>query len=132
MSIRASGRFDIDAWDEQAYDEREGAKLARTHVSKTFHGGIEGTSTAELLMAYAQEGAAAYVGIERVEGSVNGQHGTFVLAHKAVGSAAGGALEISVVPNSGTGSLRGLSGTLNLTIEGDGARNYTLEYDLSV
>ena len=50
MSRQASGTFDIDSWEEQPYDERDGVKLSRTRVTKTFHGEIEGQSTAELLM----------------------------------------------------------------------------------
>jgi hypothetical protein len=63
MGTHAAGTFEIDSWEEEVYDEREGAKLTRTRLTKTFHGDVEGESTAELLMAYAaEEGSAAYVG----------------------------------------------------------------------
>jgi len=87
MSTSATGTFEIDGWDEKPYDEREGTRLTRTRVTKTFHGDIEGESTAELLMAYgAMEGSAAYVGFERIVGSVNGRKGSFVLHHNASGA----------------------------------------------
>ena len=41
-----------------------------------------------------------------------------------------GALNIVVVPDSGTGELAGLSGTLGIDIT-DGKHYYTLEYSLS-
>lgn len=47
----ASATFDIDSWAEQPWDEGRGARLTRTRVRKTFHGEIEATSVAELLMA---------------------------------------------------------------------------------
>lgn len=72
MRTMAKATFEIDSWEEAPYDEKEGVKLTRTRVTKTFHGEVEGQSTAELLMAYAQEGSAAYVGFERVVGTVQG------------------------------------------------------------
>ena len=78
MSERATASFEITSWDEQPYDERDGVKLSRTRVVKAFRGDIEGESTAELLMALAGEGSAAYVGMERVTGRVNGRQGSFV------------------------------------------------------
>jgi len=49
----ATATFDVDSWEEEPYDEAEGARLVRTRVAKTFHGDVKGTSTAELLMAHA-------------------------------------------------------------------------------
>ena len=87
MPTRATGTFEIDSWDEEPYDEREGTKLARVRVAKTFRGDVEGVSTTDLLLAYgAEEGSAAYVGFERVVGSIHGRSGTFVLHHTATSS----------------------------------------------
>ena len=67
--------------------------------------------------------------IERVDGTLAGRKGTFVLQHS--GSMAGGEqnLAISVVPDSGTGDLAGIAGTLTIEIEGK-AHFYRLEYTL--
>jgi hypothetical protein len=71
---RANGTFDIDSWEPQAIDERDGATLNRVHLTKTFHGDLEGTSTADILTVMAQvEGSAAYVGFERFTGGVHGR-----------------------------------------------------------
>ena len=48
MSTHAAGTFEIESWEEEPYEEREGAKLTRTRLRKTFRGDIEGESTAEL------------------------------------------------------------------------------------
>src|SRR4051812_20788450 len=108
MTVRASASFDIDSWDEQPYDDSDGAKLTRTRVTKTFRGELEGTSTAELLMVYAQEGSAAYVGLERFHCTLQGQAGSFVLLHSATAAQGSQSATWSVVPDSGTGGLRGL------------------------
>lgn len=60
MGTVAEGKFDIDSWDEEPFDEKDGTKLTRTRVTKTFHGDVKAHSSAELLMAYALEGSAAF------------------------------------------------------------------------
>jgi Protein of unknown function (DUF3224) len=130
MSERATASFDITTWDEQAYDEREGVKLSRTRVVKVFRGEIEGESTAELLMALAGEDSAAYVGVERVTGRVNGRQGSFVYLHTA--TAAGGSQSASwpVMAGSGSGELAGISGQIRIDNLPDGGHVVTLDYDL--
>lgn len=131
MSIRATGTFEIGGWDEEPYDEREGAKLSRTRVTKVFRGDVEGESVADLLMAYgAEEGSAAYAGFERVVGSVHGRSGSFVLHHSATMTRGEGESSLSVVPDSGTGELRGLRGDARITREPGGGHSFTLDYDL--
>lgn len=122
------GRFDLTRWEEEVYDEAEGAKLVRVAGAKAFEGGISGTSEMQLLQAFAQEGAAAYVGIERVTARVDGRRGTFVLRHSAVGDATGGSMSVDVVPGSGTGELAGLRGELSIERTADGEHTYAFEY----
>lgn len=129
MSIRATSTFDIDIWDATPYDEGEGATLTRTRVTKTFHGEIEGQSTAELLMASTPEGSAAYVGFERIMGRVGDRSGSFVLHHNAVAAHGSQSASWTVLPDSGTGELRGLSGTATITQEPGGGHTFTLDYD---
>ena len=131
MSERATASFDITTWDEQPYDERDGVKLSRTRVVKAFRGEIEGESTAELLMALAGDDSAAYVGVERVTGRVNGRQGSFVYLHTA--TAAGGTQSASwpVVAGSGTGELAGISGQIRIDNLPDAGHVFTLDYDLA-
>jgi hypothetical protein len=131
MGMRATGTFEIGDWDEEPYDERGGVKLARTRVTKVFRGDVEGESVADLLMAYgAEEGSAAYAGFERVVGSVHGRSGSFVLHHSATMTRGEGESSLSVVPDSGTGELRGLRGDARITREPGGGHSFTLDYDL--
>ena len=132
MSTHARGTFEIETWDETPYDEQVGTKLSRTHVTKTFHGEIDGTSTAELLMAYGDvEGSAAYTGFERITASVHGRSGSFVLHHTATSDASHGppTATLSVVPDSGTGDLSGLRGEAGISREPDGGHTFSLDYD---
>ncbi len=129
MSLHATGTFEIDTWEATPYDERDGTTLTRTHFTKTFHGEIEGTSTAELLMASAPEGSAAYVGFERITCRIHDREGSFILHHNATQSHGAQSATWSVMPNSGTGDLRDLRGEGQITIDADGKHTFTLDYD---
>ena len=130
MDQQAKGTFEMTRWDAESYDEQEGATLSRAQAAKTFEGGIEGTSTLQLLMANAQQGSAGYVGHERITGSVDGRSGSFVLQHAAVGSSTGGTMSVAVVPDSGTGELAGVSGELQIDRHEDGSHSYVFDYEL--
>jgi len=130
---RATGAFEITGWHEEPYDERDGTKLARARVTKVYTGDVEGESTTELLLAYgSEEGSAAYVGIERVDGSVHGLAGTFVLHHGATGTRGErqDTVSLNVVPDSGTGELRGLRGGATIVVGPDGGHSFALDYEL--
>jgi hypothetical protein len=76
------------------------------------------------------KGSAGYVAIEKVSGSLNGRTGTFVLEHFATMTRGKPQLTIIVVPDSGTGQLTGLSGTMNIVIGAGGKHSYQFEYTL--
>lgn len=131
MTIQASATFEIKAWDEKPYDEFEGGrKLTRASVKKAFHGDIEGESSVEYLMAYAEDGSASFVGMERVVGRVGDRSGSFVLQHS--GTFAGGVAKETwfVVPGSGTGELVGLRGQGSFAAGHEKEYAITLDYDL--
>lgn len=102
--------------------------LGRYRVSKTFSGDLTGSGRAEMIsVGTATEGSAAYVAIDRVEGTLHGRRGTFVLRHNGVMERGVGTLEVAVVPDSGTGDLTGLRGRLDIQIV-DGVHRYTFDY----
>jgi ATP-binding cassette, subfamily B, bacterial HlyB/CyaB len=72
----------------------------------------------------------AYVAIERVTGALNGLSGSFVLQHSGTISRRGiPTLTVSVVPDSGTGALKGIAGTMMINIA-DGKHFYVFDYTL--
>ena len=130
MKNRAEATFKIESWEEQPYDEIEGApKLTRAKVGKTYQGDIEGESTLEYLMMYRKDGTASFVGLERVVGSLSGRSGSFVLQHK--GSFHGGTATVDwfVVPGSGTGELSGLRGEGRFVVGQAEPHLATLDFD---
>jgi hypothetical protein len=110
MSI-ANARFALKSWDEKPYSEGNGLpKLTRAAVAKTFTGDITGDGHVEYLMIYRPDGTAAFVGLERIVGSIAGKAGTFVLQRTGVFENGVAKETYFVVAGSGTGELQGLRG----------------------
>jgi LDH2 family malate/lactate/ureidoglycolate dehydrogenase len=100
-------------------------------LDKQFHGDLDATSKGEMLTAgSAVKGSAAYVAIERVTGKLHGKNGSFALQHTGTMNRGAPSLVITVAPDSGTGDLEGLSGTMSIEIV-NGKHSYVLDYELS-
>lgn len=129
MSTDVNATFAIDSWEEQGFDEEEGtARITRATVRKSFSGDIAGQGVLEYLMAYADDGSASFVGLERVRGTVAGRTGTFVLRH--VGTFADGAARatVTVAPGSGTGDVAGLTGEGDFLADPAGSMRLSLTF----
>ena len=62
-------------------------------------------------------------------GTLEGKKGTFVLMHSATMTQGVPALNVTVVPGSGTGELAGLTGKMDILIA-DGKHSYVFDYTL--
>jgi len=131
MPAIATGTFEVKVIPLPADEKVSGVAVGRMSIDKQFHGDIVGTSKGEMMTAMTSvKGSAGYVAIEMVEGAVHGKPGAFTLMHHATMKAGGDfALQIVVVPDSGTHELLGLSGTLAIVIEG-GVHSYQFDYTL--
>src|SRR5262245_6334539 len=124
----ASGAFDVKL-TPGAEDKETG--VGRMTADKQYHGELEGTGKGEMLSSMtAVQGSAVYVAIEKVSGTLRGRTGTFVLHHRGVMTRGTPDLSIAVVPDSGTGQLTGLTGTMQIKIAPDGKHSYDFEYTL--
>jgi hypothetical protein len=68
--------------------------------------------------------------MERVTGTLRGKSGSFVLQHSGTMNRGAPQLIVSVVPDSGTDELTGLSGTLSIQIA-DGKHSYAMDYEIA-
>lgn len=129
--MKISGNFDVNLNPLDFYAQgKNGIKLGRMSIDKSFHGELEATSQGEMLSAItAVEGSAGYVAIEQVEGTLSGRKGSFVLQHFGTMQKGKDRLVLEVVPDSGTGELSGLIGSMSIHIE-DGQHFYKFEYEL--
>ena len=127
----AQAEFAVGSWNEETYRELDGdAKLTRASVGGTLTGDITGTSETEWLMCYGQDGTALYVGLQRIEGSLGGKHGSFVV--ESNGAFDGGEAKgtWSVIAGSGTGDLVGLTGEGTFVAPLGEKASVTLDYSI--
>ena len=108
---RANAVITVDKYEPAAYDEpAEGPALTRIHVEERFSGDISGTGVVEFLQAAGTDGAASFVGIERVTGQLGGRRGSFLLQDAGVVRDEIVSGDWFVIAGSGTGELTGLRG----------------------
>ena len=132
MSQRAAGPFDVKVTPQKPDTQiARAANLGRLTIDKRFHGDLEGISKGEMLATQTDTpGSAGYVAMERVTGRLKGRSGSFVLQHSATMTRGAQKASISVVPDSGTGDLQGISGTMTITVGADGSHSYEFDYKL--
>jgi hypothetical protein len=125
MKRNITAKFRIERWLERTWDGRtasdvDGVKQTSAQVGYTYNGEIEGHSEVQYLMTYNADGTGSYVGLEKVEGSMAGKQGSFVLMHTGAFDAEGVRGEVGIAPGSGTNELASLSGKgiINLTGQG--------------
>jgi Protein of unknown function (DUF3224) len=130
VAEHAAGTFDVKVEAQGEADKGEGSTLGRYSLDKQYHGDLEGTSKGTMLTAGTEvKGSAGYVAIERVAGSLQGRSGSFALQHSATMTRGEPQLSITVVPDSGSGQLVGLTGKMNIIIAA-GKHSYEFEYNL--
>jgi Protein of unknown function (DUF3224) len=104
--------------------------VGRMVLDKVFTGDLAATSAGQMLAFRSDtEGSAGYIALERVSGTLPGRQGGFVLQHSGSMNRGAPGLQISVVPDPGTGQLAGLAGKMQLD-QSAGWRAYTLTYTL--
>ncbi len=129
--MHVKGTFEVKMSAEPPYDVVDGVSLSRATFDKRFAGPLDATSKVQMLAARTPvEGSAGYVAIERVTGTLDGKRGTFVLQHTGVMTRGAPSLTVTVVPDSGTGALAGISGRMDIRIV-DGQHFYELDYELA-
>jgi hypothetical protein len=127
MTHHAHGTFTVNV---QPLTPSPAEGLSRFSIDKQMHGDLEATSKGEMFSGGdPKRGVAGYVAIEVVTGSLNGKHGSFALQHMASMDESGRKMSIMIVPGSGTGELKGISGTFDIQIA-NGQHSYDLEYRL--
>ncbi|MGA2634150.1 MAG: DUF3224 domain-containing protein [Terracidiphilus sp.] len=127
MTHHAHGTFTVNL---QPLTPAPAEGLGRFSIDKQIQGDLEATSKGEMLSGGDYKlGAAGYVAIELITGTLNGKHGSFALQHSATMDQSGQKMTILVVPGSGTGELKGIAGTFTIHID-KGQHSYDMDYTL--
>ena len=128
MTLHVTGPFDVKTTPQD--DKSPDPLLGRFLLDKQYHGDLEGTGIGQMLTAGTQvKGSGAYVAIEKVTGTLKGRKGSFVLQHMGIMTQNLPQLTISIVPDSGTDELKGITGKMIINIAA-GKHSYDLEYML--
>jgi hypothetical protein len=131
MTHIAKGSFKVQIAPQGEPASADGISLGRMSLDKTFEGDFAGSGRGEMLTAMtAVKGSAGYVAIERVSGTLHGRRGSFVMQHGGTMNRGAQQLSITIVPDSGTGELTGITGVFRLDITG-GQHLYEIEYTLA-
>jgi hypothetical protein len=130
MNKTARGTFDVKTIPQPPEQHAQTPEIGQFLLDKQFHGDLQGTSKGLMLGAGdPRSGSAGYVAIEIVNGALSGRSGTFALQHFGTMDAGSMTLEVRVVPGSGTGDLKGISGAMTIKIA-EGKHSYELDYTL--
>lgn len=127
----AEGTFTVQMTPVTREGVDGGAVPMHMRLDKTFEGELTGIASGELIGAPPGElGSGAYVAIERFEGVLAGRAGSFQMVHRGVMTRGAPDLIVTIVPDSGTGELSGISGRMHILIE-QGTHRYRLEYTIA-
>jgi hypothetical protein len=125
--IKARGDFEVKLAPQSAAD----APIGRMSLDKQFHGDLEAASKGEMLAFMTSiKGSAGYVAMEQVTGALSGRSGTFVLQHTGTMSRGDQQQSVTVVPDSGTDELKGLTGKMTIIIA-NGKHSYEFDYEIA-
>jgi hypothetical protein len=128
--MQTTGTFEVKVVPLPADEGTDTGGFGRLSLDKTFSGGLTGTSKGQMVGAFtAVEGSAGYVALERVTGTLDGRKGSFILQHNGTMSRETQSIIVKVIPDSGTEELMGLSGTMQIIIEGK-KHSYVFDYSL--
>jgi hypothetical protein len=128
---KATGSFNILSGGEDGYEERDGGgKLAHAWGDQKFSGDISGDGNVHWLISYASDKTARLVGLQRIDGSVDGRTGSFVIEAQADHTGKSSKGSWSIVEGSGTGDLAGITGTGTFDAPGGPAASYELDYEI--
>jgi Protein of unknown function (DUF3224) len=128
--MTATGTFEVKMKPQT--DENVGdPTVGRISIDKQFQGDLEATSKGQMLAVQGEvKGSAGYVAMERVIGTLAGRAGSFALQHTGTMNRGVPAQNVTVVPDSGTGELAGISGVMKIIIA-NGKHSYEFEYTVA-
>jgi len=129
--MKATGTFDVKITPQASDLAPEGPNLGRMSLDKQFQGDLAGTAKGEMITAagIVVKESAAYSAVERITGTLHGKPGSFALQHTGIMNRGTPSLNVTVVPDSATGELAGLTGKMEIIIEGK-LHKYVFDYEI--
>lgn len=126
---RATGSFEVTGMHENPWHQRDGEpRLTRAGGTQRFSGDVEGDGVVEWVACY-REGGARLVGLQRIEGTIDGRRGTLILEATSDHDGSRSTGSWRIVDGSGTSELAGISGTGGFEAAGGRRVSYRLDYE---
>ena len=130
MQSTVTGAFEANLAPQPLSEVAGASGLGRMSLDKRYHGALEAVSQGEMLAFRSSvAGSAGYVAMETVRGVLSGRRGSFVLQHSSTMQGGEPAQSVTVVPDSGTGELAGISGSMAIAVA-NGKHTYRFDYAL--
>jgi hypothetical protein len=130
VTLHARGTFEVQVVPVPVDAYTDATTLGRMTIDKQFSGDLVGIGKGQMITGMGTaKGSAAYSAIERVTGTMHGRQGSFLMQHTGIMTRGEQSLVITIIPDSGTDGLTGISGAFHLTIEGK-VHKYDIEYTL--
>ena len=127
MQTTIEGEFDVTTIPQPPESNPDFGAVSRLLLDKRYHGSLDAISRGQMLAVGGTGGWGVYVAMEKVEGTLEGRAGSFLLYHHGTMNAGGQHLVVTVAPGSGTGDLTGLAGQMAIDIR-DGKHFYRFDF----
>lgn len=128
---RATGNFTVTGGSEQTVREAPGeVKLTRVSGTQRFGGAIVGEGSVEWVFCYRPDRSARFVGVQRIEGSIDGRTGSLVMESAGDHDGRSSKGRWLVIPGSGTSGLAGITGEGTFEAPGGPEATFSLDYNL--
>lgn len=108
------------------------SEMGLASMEKNFTGDLEGRAETTFLGFLDEaQSTGSYTAIESVSGTLKGSSGTFNMMHtSSMIDNKITAKFLTIVPGSGTGDLKGITGSGAIEIDDDGTHRLVLDYEL--
>ncbi|QCI68034.1 DUF3224 domain-containing protein [Phreatobacter stygius] len=127
----AKGTIKHNNWVEKAYHEANGQKSTTVSTDCVLDGDIDAKAPNSFLMQYTDPANVHYAGYLLVDGRLDGKSGGFIIYEVGTWQNGVATSQWQIVKDSGTGGLKGISGTGKYAAEHDKTVRYELEYELA-
>jgi hypothetical protein len=126
----ATGTFEITGMHEDPWSrDDEEPRLTRAGGTQRFSGDIEGDGVVEWLACYAN-GQGRLVGLQRIDGSLSGRDGAFVVEAMSDHDGKQSAGTWRILDGTGSGELATITGSGSFEASGGRTVSYRLDYEL--
>jgi hypothetical protein len=126
----ATGTFEITGMHEDPFGgPNDEPRLTRAGGTQRFSGDIVGDGIVEWLACYV-DGRARLVGLQRIEGTIGGNDGSFVIEATSDHDGKQSSGTWRILNSTGSGDLAGIAGSGSFEAGGGPTVTYRLDYEL--